>query len=132
MNRSGEAVKDWMDWWKLTIEDLLVIVDDVSLPLGQLRFRKEGSEGGHNGLRSISERLGSGAYARLRCGIGPLPEGWRLEGFVLGRFAAEEQATVQEMIEAANTAFQCCQREGIAVAMQLFNTKLKVKSEEIR
>ena len=132
MNRSGEAVSVWMNWLKYSPSDLLVIVDDVTLPLGQLRFRQEGTHGGHNGLRSISERLATDRYARLRCGVGLLPQGVSLERFVLSRFAKEEEARVQEMIVAASTAFQCCQREGIAVAMQVFNTKLKEKSEEKR
>ncbi len=130
MNLSGKAVRVWLDWLKLSPQDLLVIVDDVSLPLGQLRFRGNGSHGGHNGLLSIQTELGTEAYARLRCGIGPLPTDYELRNFVLNRFAAEEQAKVQEMIGAATTAFQCCQLQGIEIAMQGFNSKPKEKSEE--
>jgi PTH1 family peptidyl-tRNA hydrolase len=132
MNRSGEAVREWLNWLKLTVQDLLVVVDDVSLPLGQLRFRENGSHGGHNGLRSIEAELGTESYTRLKCGVGPLPVGQSLEGFVLGRFAGLELAVVQEMIGAASTAVQCCQQQGITIAMQVFNTKLKEKSEEKR
>jgi PTH1 family peptidyl-tRNA hydrolase len=132
MNRSGEAVREWLSWLKLTVQDLLVVVDDVSLPLGQLRFRENGSHGGHNGLRSIEAELGTESYTRLKCGVGPLPVGQSLEGFVLGRFAGMELAVVQEMIGAASTAVQCCQQQGITIAMQVFNTKLKEKSEEKR
>ncbi len=72
MNESGEAVGAWLDWLKLTPSDLLVVVDDVALPLGQIRLRPDGSAGGHNGLKSIEARLGTTAYARLRCGVDPV------------------------------------------------------------
>jgi len=68
MNESGKAVTAWLDWLKLTVADLLVVVDDVALPMGQVRLRPEGSAGGHNGLKSIESHLGTDRFARLRCG----------------------------------------------------------------
>jgi PTH1 family peptidyl-tRNA hydrolase len=121
MNESGRAVAAWLDWLKLAPSDLLVIVDDVALPLGQLRLRPEGSSGGHNGLKSIEQHLGTTAYARLRCGIDAVPPGWPLERWVLSRFRPEEEEPLGEMIQQARLAIECCQREGIAVAMNRFN-----------
>jgi PTH1 family peptidyl-tRNA hydrolase len=121
MNESGKAVAAWLDWLKLTPADLLVIVDDVALPLGQIRVRPSGSPGGHNGLKSIEAAIGTNAYARVRCGVGAVPPGWALEKWVLSRFQKDEEDTVGEMIGTARRAIQCCQSEGIAVAMNRFN-----------
>ncbi len=121
MNESGKAVAAWLDWLKLGASDLLVVVDDVALPLGQVRLRPDGSSGGHNGLRSIESHLGSGAYARLRCGIDSVPPGWALERWVLSRFRPEEEDELGQMIRTARLAIECCQSEGIAVAMNRFN-----------
>jgi PTH1 family peptidyl-tRNA hydrolase len=121
MNESGQAVAAWLEWLKLTPADLLVVVDDVALPLGQIRLRPEGSPGGHNGLKSIEAHLGTDKYARLRCGVDAVPAGWDLEKWVLSRFAAKEENALGEMIGTARQAIDCCQREGIAVAMNRFN-----------
>lgn len=121
MNESGKAVAAWMEWLKLKVEDLLVIVDDVALPLGQVRLRPGGSAGGHNGLKSIESHLGTDRYARLRCGVDAVPAGWALERWVLSRFRTEEEDALGQMIQTARLAIECCQREGIAVAMNRFN-----------
>ena len=121
MNESGKAVAAWLDWLKLTAADLLVVVDDVALPMGQIRLRPEGSAGGHNGLRSIENNLGTNRFARLRCGVDAVPPGWALERWVLSRFRSEEEDALGRMIRTARLAIECCQREGIAVAMNRFN-----------
>ena len=121
MNESGVAVSAWLEWLKLKISDLLVVVDDVALPLGQIRLRPEGSAGGHNGLKSIETHLGTTSYARLRCGVDSVPPGWALERWVLSRFRAEEEEALGRMIRTARMAIECCQSEGIAVAMNRFN-----------
>jgi len=121
MNESGKAVAAWLDWLKLSAADLLVVVDDVALPMGQVRLRPEGSSGGHNGLKSIESHLGTAGYARLRCGIDAVPPGWELERWVLSRFLSEEEDALGEMIRTARLAIECCQSEGIAVAMNRFN-----------
>ena len=121
MNESGRAVAAWLEWLKLTVADLLVVVDDVALPMGQIRLRPEGSDGGHNGLKSIEKHLGTSGYARLRCGVDAVPTGWSLESWVLSRFRAEEEDALGRMIRTARLAIECCQREGIAVAMNRFN-----------
>ena len=121
MNESGKAVAAWLEWLKLKPADLLVIVDDVALPMGQIRLRPDGSHGGHNGLKSIENHLGTSAYARLRCGVDAVPPGWALERWVLSRFRTEEEDALGRMIRTARMAIECCQREGIAVAMNRFN-----------
>jgi PTH1 family peptidyl-tRNA hydrolase len=121
MNDSGKAVAAWLDWLKLTAADLLVVVDDVALVMGQVRLRPEGSAGGHNGLKSIETHLGTDRYARLRCGVDAVPPGWALERWVLSRFRSEEEDALGRMIRTARLAIECCQSEGIAVAMNRFN-----------
>jgi PTH1 family peptidyl-tRNA hydrolase len=121
MNESGKAVAAWLEWLKLTPADLLVIVDDVALPLGQIRLRPEGSSGGHNGLKSIETHVGTDRYARLRCGVDAVPPGWALERWVLSRFEPKQEDALGEMIRTARMAIDCCQSEGIAVAMNRFN-----------
>jgi PTH1 family peptidyl-tRNA hydrolase len=130
MNVSGTAVRDWMEWLKLSPADLLVVVDDVQLALGQVRLRKSGSSGGHNGLRSVEAELGTADYARLRCGVGPLPEGWAMEDFVLSRFAAGDAESVKEMTAKAVEAVRSCQSEGIEVAMNRFNRRQEEQQGE--
>jgi PTH1 family peptidyl-tRNA hydrolase len=130
MNESGKAVAAWLDWLKLTVADLLVVVDDVALPMGQVRLRPEGSHGGHNGLKSIESRLGTDRYARLRCGVDAVPPGWALESWVLSRFRPEEEDALGAMIRTARMAIECCQREGIAVAMNRFNGLNPVDSNQ--
>ncbi len=121
MNESGQAVASWLSWLKLAPSDLLVVVDDVALPLGQIRLRPDGSSGGHNGLKSIEAHLGTDQYARLRCGVDAVPPGWALERWVLSRFRPEEEEVLLGMIRSARLAIECCQREGISVAMNRFN-----------
>ena len=106
MNESGRAVAASLSWLKLEPSDLLVIVDDVALPLGQIRLRPDGSSGGHNGLKSIETHLGTGAYARLRCGVDAVPPGWPLERWVLSRFRPEEEDTLLGMIRTARQAIE--------------------------
>ena len=130
MNESGKAVAAWLEWLKLTPADLLVIVDDVALPMGQIRLRPEGSHGGHNGLKSIENHLGTTAYARLRCGVDAVPPGWALERWVLSRFRPEEEEALGRMIRTARMAIECCQRDGIAVAMNRFNGQNPIDSTQ--
>jgi PTH1 family peptidyl-tRNA hydrolase len=98
MNNSGQAVLDSLSFFNLTPPELFVICDDINLPLGKLRLREKGSDGGHKGLGSTIYRLGSEEFPRLRLGIGPLPEGNVLEDFVLKKFKKEEEKSVEDMI----------------------------------
>jgi PTH1 family peptidyl-tRNA hydrolase len=104
MNRSGRAVRYWMDQHKLGLEHVLVVVDDLALPLGKLRMRLKGSDAGHNGLADIQQQLGTNAYPRLRFGIGDdFPRGGQVD-FVLGAWTDDERPVVRDRIPVAAEA----------------------------
>lgn len=125
MNGSGKAVKYWMDKEKIGIENTLVIVDDLAIPLNKLRLRPGGSDAGHNGLRSIQETLGTTEYPKLRFGIGAnYPKGRQVD-FVLGKWFAEEEPLVRAKIGKAVEAIEFFATIGIAGAMNEIN-KLSV------
>ncbi len=121
MNLSGGAARHWLNALKLTPAQLLVVTDDLALPYGKIRFRPKGSHGGHNGLRSISEVLGTDDYPRLRFGIGADFSKGKQVDYVLGRWNAGEQKTIEENIARAAEAVQTAMLEGIEKAMSLFN-----------
>jgi len=121
VNLSGPAVADLRRRHRAKLEDLLVVVDDLDLPLGRLRLRAGGSHGGHNGLRSIIEALGQDAFPRLRVGIGRPPEGVDPAEFVLTRFSAEERVLIELALDRAADAVEAAVREGLAAAMNRFN-----------
>ncbi|MDD4933100.1 MAG: aminoacyl-tRNA hydrolase [Methylacidiphilaceae bacterium] len=121
MNESGVVVRKFLQRLRKKPEDILVIVDDIALPLDKLRLRPGGASGGHRGLLSVATAIGSEAFARLRCGIGPLPRSVDLADFVLARFCEDERPVLESMIERAADAFECCQECGIEVAMSRFN-----------
>ena len=105
MNVSGDAVKNLVQSLRLELSDLLILVDDISIPLGTLRIRSSGSEGGHNGLRSIQAMLGSENYPRLRIGIDPCPAGVPLEEYVLDSFTSKEKKLLPEVL---NKGVEAC------------------------
>jgi PTH1 family peptidyl-tRNA hydrolase len=126
MNESGLAVMEIRDQFDARNEDLLVVCDDFQLPLGQLRLRLRGSDGGHNGLYSIIYHLQSEEFPRLRCGIASstMPSDKnQMVDFVLARFAPEELPLVKEMIPQAKDACLCAHTDGLSKAMNLFNKK---------
>jgi PTH1 family peptidyl-tRNA hydrolase len=122
MNLSGEAVLELMGELALAPDEILVVVDDCNLPLGALRFRSEGSDGGHNGLTSIIECIGSQRFPRLRLGVGAPPSGQNLIDFVLTRFRAEEKAEVERMVALAAEAVIFAATHRLERAMSQFNT----------
>lgn len=124
MNNSGEAVRDLLDGGDSVLDRLGVITDDLALPLGTIRIRIRGSHGGHNGLRSIIDAIGTEELTRVRCGIGtdPMPLKDETAGFVLSPFDREEHRTVEEMIARAGAACLMLAREGPHKAMNSFNT----------
>jgi len=121
MNRSGFAARCLVERHGFPPHQILVVVDDVHLELGRLRLRRRGSAGGHRGLESILENLGTDEIARLRLGIGPAIPGEDLVGHVLGPFQEDELATVQEMVKRGADACEVWAREGIESAMNQFN-----------
>lgn len=123
MNLSGKAVKYWMDKEKIPLQNILVIVDEVALPLNRLRLRPSGSDGGHNGLKSIYESLATTEYARLRFGIGNnYPKGMQSE-FVLGKWYKEEEPLVRLKIEKAVDVIENFATVGLTMAMNGVNNK---------
>jgi peptidyl-tRNA hydrolase, PTH1 family len=121
MNLSGKAVKYWMDKEQIALENILVIVDEVALPLDKLRLRGSGSAGGHNGLKSIQELLGSENYPKLRFGIGnEYPKGMQVD-YVLGAWFPEQQALVQKKIGVCVEVIESFVLRGIDATMNEFN-----------
>src|SRR5688500_5794971 len=123
MNLSGKAVKYWLDKEKIGIENLLVIVDEVALPIQKLRIRPGGSDAGHNGLKSVQEVLGTPDYPKLRFGTGnDYPKGMQSD-FVLGKWKKEEEPIVKLKIEKAVEAIEVFAVQGITASMNLVNNK---------
>ncbi|MFT3936484.1 MAG: aminoacyl-tRNA hydrolase [Chitinophagaceae bacterium] len=121
MNLSGKAVKYWKEKENINTENILVIVDEVALPLDKLRLRTEGSSGGHNGLKSIEALLLTEAYPRLRFGVGNnYPKGRQVE-FVLGRWTGEEIPLVQKKITVCTELIETYVLQGAAAAMNTYN-----------
>ena len=131
MNLSGRAVRAIADFYKVPVEGLLVVCDDLNLPLGKLRIRIKGSHGGQNGLRNIQEQLGTDAYTRLRLGVGQ--PAFDAVDHVLSKFKPGERATVEEAIATASQAALLWIRRGAEAAMNQFNggeEKEKPKKEK--
>ncbi len=121
MNRSGVALPALMERASAAPQDVIAVVDDVALELGTLRLRERGSHGGHNGLRSMIEVLGTEDFPRLRVGIRGGEPPADLAGYVLSDFAPAEVLVVQEMVGRAAEALECLTREGTAAAMSRYN-----------
>jgi PTH1 family peptidyl-tRNA hydrolase len=131
MNESGIAVADVVDRFEVRLDEVLIVVDDFQIPLGSLRLRPSGSDGGHNGMYSIIYHLQSDAFPRLRCGIGSeeMPQDKSLMAdFVLSQFAPKEKPIVEEMVGRATDACLSFVADGIEKTMSLFNRKGEEKS----
>ena len=120
MNQSGEAVVPLMRYFEVELNRLLAIVDDIAIPLGQLRMRTDSSSGGHNGLKSIEEHLQTNQFARLRIGVGDREVG-DLESHVLGKFSEDEKELVPKILERAITAIEIWLEKGLNHAMDFAN-----------
>lgn len=124
MNLSGDSIGEMAKFYKVPAENIIVISDDISLDTGRLRVRAKGSAGGHNGLKSIIQRLGSDAFTRVRMGVGaPKHEDYDLADFVLGRFTKEEIPVMEEAIKKAALAVEEIISAGTESAMNKFNGK---------
>lgn len=123
MNNSGIAVEETLGILQRSPADLLIVADDVALPLGTLRIRLRGSDGGHNGIASIIYQLGTEEFPRLRCGICPeaVPRGSELVDFVLSPFLREEEEAARTMVERAVDAIDTAARLGMEAAMNSYN-----------
>ena len=122
MNLSGESIREAVDFYKIDPEtELIVIYDDISLAPGNLRIRKKGSAGGHNGMKNIILHLGTQVFSRIRVGVGEKPAGWDLADYVLGGFSKEDEALVKEACEHAAEAAAEILTDGPDKAMNDFN-----------
>ena len=124
MNNSGECVRQICDFFKLSNKDIIVIYDDISLEPGQLRLRPKGSAGGHNGIKSVIEYLGTEEFDRVKIGVGAKPEGGDLIDHVLSRFDRETQPLIREAIDRAAMAVEMVLENGIEAAMGEYNRKI--------
>lgn len=123
MNLSGECVRELVDYYKVSPEDIIVIFDDTSLDVGQLRIRKKGSAGGHNGIKSIISHLGTDAFPRIKVGIGERPKDWDLADYVLSRFMDGEQPVIRQALKDVSDACKIMLVSGIDTAMNTYNRK---------
>jgi PTH1 family peptidyl-tRNA hydrolase len=130
MNLSGKSVREVFSFYKMNIEDILVICDDVALPFGKLRFRTKGSAGGHNGLASIIGALGTLEVPRLKVGVGNKPDGGNMRNWVLGHFPDEERDEMSTLIDKAAEATLIWAEEGIEKAMNVTNVRNKTTDNE--
>ena len=122
MNLSGESIREIVDYYKVDdTAELIVISDDISLDVGQLRIRKKGSAGGHNGLKNIIAHLGHEQFIRIKMGVGEKPKGWDLADYVLGHFSAPEAKVMEEASERAADAIRTIITDGADTAMSRFN-----------
>jgi len=121
MNLSGEAVSSLLRFYDLPLERLLVVVDEIDLPLGTLRLRPDGGSAGHNGMRSIIEQLGTEVFPRLRVGVGRPPGVKAAAGYVLRDFRGEDLEIMNLTLDKAADAVECFVREGLVTAMNRYN-----------
>ena len=120
MNLSGEAVRAVADYYKIGVKDILIVFDDLSLELGKIRFRQNGSDGGHNGIKSVIQHLGTKDVARLKIGIGPQPS-IPSEVYVLQNFSKEELDKLKETLSIAKEGIACYFTNGIQEAQNKYN-----------
>ena len=133
MNRSGQAVGEAQRFFKLTVEDLMIVVDDTALPIGSIRMRSGGSSGGHHGLADIERALGTAAYPRLRIGVGSPTIGEQTitqTDYVLGRFTESQRPALEPALDAACNAIEYWLTDGIDKAMTRFNARDNESSEQ--
>ncbi|MBQ3558644.1 MAG: aminoacyl-tRNA hydrolase [Agathobacter sp.] len=127
MNLSGESVRSVMDFYKIDPEeDMLVIYDDISLAPGNIRIRKKGSAGGHNGIKSIIAHAGTQNFMRIKVGVGEKPSGWDLADYVLGHFSEEDNAKLKEIMPDVMQAATLMVQGDVDKAMNDFNAKKQV------
>lgn len=128
MNLSGGPIQEMSSYFKIDPEtELIVIYDDIDLEPGQLRIRKQGSAGGHNGIKDIIRQLGTEKFLRIKVGVGAKPKGWDLADHVLGRFSTEDRKLVDEAIEKAAKAVDIMISQGADAAMNEYNRKVPVQ-----
>ena len=123
MNLSGESVREIIDWYKIDLDKLIVIYDDVDIDFAKVRVRPKGSSGTHNGMRSIIHQIQSDEFPRIRMGIGRPPARFKLADFVLGKFTKEEQKDMDESKKHAGKCVESIISDGVDATMNKFNKK---------
>ncbi len=123
MNLSGESVRELADFYKVSPQEIIIIYDDISLEVGQLRLREKGSAGGHNGIKSIISHLGTQEFPRIKVGVGDKPTGWDLADYVLSRFKDDEQPIIRDAIKKSSEAVKSIIKDGMETAMNIYNRK---------
>lgn len=123
MNLSGESVRALMDYYKLTTDEIVIIYDDISMPVGQVRIRPKGSAGGHNGIKSIIAHLGTQEFPRIKIGVGAKPKNGDLVKHVLGRFSKEDDAKIRDVFALAEEGLLAILQEDVKTAMNAVNGK---------
>lgn len=133
MNLSGESIKAASDFYKLSLEDIIVIYDDISLPVGGLRIREKGSAGGHNGIKSIIAHLKTDEFTRIKIGVGDKPKGGNLVNHVLGHFSKEDSVLIEDAIKRGADAAAAIVLKGPKEAMNEYNfIPKKEKDKEVQ
>ena len=125
MNLSGESVRSIADYYKIEPEDIVVAYDDIDLEVGQIRVRRKGSAGGHNGIKNIISHLGTNEFPRVKVGVGAKPQGGDLVNHVLGHFSKEDEKKMDEVLDEAVAAVETSVTQDVDVAMNRFNAKKK-------
>lgn len=123
MNLSGDSVRAIADYYKIKLSDIIIIFDDISLAPGQIRIRKKGSAGGHNGVKDIIAKLGTEEFARIKVGVGAKPEGYDLADFVLGHFSRDEEVDIRKALDKVKEACALMVEDDIDRAMNIYNGK---------
>lgn len=131
MNNSGEALGPMLSYYKLDVDDLVVVHDDMDIPAGMVRIRRKGSSGGHNGIKSIIAHVGSEDFTRVRIGIGRPPAGWTVIHHVLAPFSTEDAPKIRAAIDYLLPAVESIVTDGVDFAMNRYNPhKKKTKKQE--
>ncbi|WP_418474493.1 aminoacyl-tRNA hydrolase [Frisingicoccus sp.] len=123
MNLSGESIRDIADFYKIPAENIIIIYDDISLEVGQLRIRKKGSAGGHNGIKNIIAHLGTQEFPRIKVGIGSKPEGWDLADYVLSKYSKAERECLRDAQQDVVGAAALMVHDDVDGAMNQYNGK---------
>jgi PTH1 family peptidyl-tRNA hydrolase len=132
MNLSGEAVGALVKYYQLTVDKVLIVVDDADLPFGEIRLRPGGGSGGHHGLESVTQHLGSKEYPRLRVGIGRKNEVREITNHVLGKFDATEQELLEKVLSRVAGQLECWLSDGLQKAMSQFNGTISPTNEDTK
>ncbi len=132
MNLSGEALRAVIDYYKVEpTQELIVIYDDISLDVGQMRIRKKGSAGGHNGIKNIIANLGQDVFLRIKIGVGEKPKDWDLADYVLGHFDKKEFETIQESLDKVDAAVTLMLEGEVDRAMNVYNKRNHTKEQDL-